>query len=93
MATLTAAELNGVLGRLQGWQVADGMLRRQLTTASFATALELVNRVGALAEAAGHHPDITISYNRVTFALSTHDEGGITEKDADLAARIDALTA
>jgi 4a-hydroxytetrahydrobiopterin dehydratase len=63
------------------------------TTASFAAALDLVNRVGELAEAAGHHPDITINYNRVMFSLSTHDEGGITQKDLDLASQIEGSAA
>ena len=64
-------------------------LRRVYLLGSFVAAIELVNRVADLAEAAGHHPEIAISYNRVTFSLVTHDEGGITQKDVDLATQIE----
>jgi len=57
----------------------------------FAGALEFVNRVGALAEAADHHPDIDIRWDTVTLRLSTHSAGGLTEKDLGLAAEIDGL--
>jgi 4a-hydroxytetrahydrobiopterin dehydratase len=90
MAVLTTDELATELSGLNGWQVVDGELRKKFTCANFGDALNLVNRVGELAEAAGHHPDITINYNRVTFALVTHDEGGITQKDVELATQIDA---
>lgn len=90
MAALTPEELEATLAGLPGWQIVDGKLCKIYTTASFGAALDLVNRVGELAEAAGHHPDILINYNRVTFTLVTHDEGGITQKDIDLASQIDA---
>jgi 4a-hydroxytetrahydrobiopterin dehydratase len=89
MAVLTTDEVQVALPGLPGWQVVDGKLTRIFTTASFAAALDLVNRAGEAAEAAGHHPDIAINYNRVTFSLITHDAGGITQKDLDLAAQID----
>jgi 4a-hydroxytetrahydrobiopterin dehydratase len=57
----------------------------------FAAALAWVNRVGALAEARNHHPDIAISWNKVTLTLSTHSAGGLTQLDLDLAREIDAL--
>ena len=57
----------------------------------FAAALAWVNRVGELAEARNHHPDIAISWNKVTLTLSTHDAGGLTQADLDLAAEIDRL--
>ena len=57
----------------------------------FATALAWVNAVGALAEQADHHPDIDIRWNTVTLRLTTHSEGGLTQKDVDLATKIDAL--
>jgi 4a-hydroxytetrahydrobiopterin dehydratase len=57
----------------------------------FAAALAWVNQVGALAEASNHHPDIAISWNRVTLTLSTHSAGGLTQFDLDLAAQIDGL--
>ena len=57
----------------------------------FAAALAWVNRVGELAEARNHHPDIAISWNKVTLTLSTHDAGGLTQAELDLAAEIDRL--
>jgi 4a-hydroxytetrahydrobiopterin dehydratase len=57
----------------------------------FAGALAYVNRVGALAEARNHHPDIAISWNKVTLTLSTHDSGGLTQLDLNLAQEIDGL--
>ena len=77
------------LSGLPGWQEVDGALRKVYLLGSFVAAIELVNRVADLAEAAGHHPEIAISYNRVTFGLITHDEGGITQKDVDLATQIE----
>ena len=91
MAALTDDELASALAGLMGWQVIDGKLSKIYSTQSFLAALDLVNRVGELAEAAGHHPDIIINYNRVTFTLVTHDEGGITHKDVDLATQIDSV--
>jgi len=89
MATLAADELSTALAGLPGWQEVDGSLRKIYLLGSFVAAIELVNRVADLAEAAGHHPEIAISYNRVTFGLVTHDEGGITQKDVDLATQIE----
>ena len=59
---------------------------------AFADALAYVNAVGALAEEMNHHPDIDIRWNRVTLRLSTHDAGGLTQADLELARRIDALS-
>jgi 4a-hydroxytetrahydrobiopterin dehydratase len=67
----------------------NGELTRTFTFADFRAALGFVNRVGELAEAAGHHPDIDIRYNKVRLGLVTHDSGGITAKDFDLAGKID----
>jgi 4a-hydroxytetrahydrobiopterin dehydratase len=89
MAVLSETAISDALPSTTGWRVDAGELRKTFTTPSFVAALALVNRVGSLAESAGHHPDITINYNRVTFALVTHDQGGITEKDVAMAAQID----
>jgi 4a-hydroxytetrahydrobiopterin dehydratase len=93
MASMSDEELSSSLNGLPGWQIIDGTLRKIYTMPSFMAALDLVNRVGELAEAAGHHPDIIINYNRVTFSLVTHDEGGITQKDVDLATQIEGVAA
>ena len=72
-----------------GWARAGAEIRRVYRFADFREALAFVNRVGAFAEAASHHPDIDIRYNAVTLALTTHDAGGLTGKDFDLARAID----
>ena len=79
---------------MAGWEEEGGALRREFELEDFATALAFVNRVGALAEEADHHPDIDIRWNKVTLRLSTHSAGNVvTDKDRDLAARIDGLGA
>ena len=72
-----------------GWERAGAAIRRVYRFADFREALAFVNRVGALAETAKHHPDIDIRYNAVTLALTTHDAGGLTGKDFELARAID----
>jgi len=70
-----------------GWDEVDGALQREFELPSFAEAIAFVNRVADLADAENHHPDISISYKRVTLRWTTHSQGGITEKDRELAAR------
>jgi 4a-hydroxytetrahydrobiopterin dehydratase len=70
-----------------GWDEVDGALERTFELDSFQDALDFVNRLGALAEAEDHHPDITISYRKVTVRWWTHTAGGITDRDRDLAAK------
>lgn len=79
------------LKTLPGWTLDGRAIRRQFELRDFKEAMELVNRVADRAEAANHHPDITINWNKVTLALSTHSAGGLTEKDFRLAAEIDGL--
>jgi 4a-hydroxytetrahydrobiopterin dehydratase len=79
------------LGTLTGWQIENNALTKTYTFAGFAQSLDFVNRVGAAAEVADHHPDINIRFGKVTLVLSTHDSGGITEKDFALAAEADRL--
>jgi len=92
MPAFSAAEVASHLTALPGWQIEAGELVRTFQFADFVAALRFVNQVGELAEAAGHHPDIDIRYNRVRLGLATHDAGGLTAKDFDLAACIDKLT-
>ena len=74
------------------WTREDKALVREWTLPDFAAALAFVNRVGALAEAQGHHPDILLhGYNKVRLTLSTHSAGALTEADERLAAAIDEL--
>jgi len=76
-----------------GWVEADGALERTFELPSFPEAIAFVNRVAELAQAEDHHPDVTISYRKVTLRWTTHSEGGITERDRVLAVRSAALVA
>ncbi len=93
MAKLEAAQVAGALNGMPGWQGDGAEIRRQYEFKDFVQAVAFVNRVADAAESANHHPDIDIRYNRVAIGLSTHSEGGVTEKDLALARRIDALQA
>ena len=70
---------------MEGWKERDGALEREFTFGSFPDAIAFVNRVAALAEAKDHHPDITVSFRRVTLRWTTHSAGRITERDHELA--------
>ena len=75
----------------EGWSEVDGALERTFKLENFVDALAFVNRVGELAEAENHHPDIAIHYNKVTLRWWTHTAGGITERDRDLAEKTSGL--
>ena len=77
--------------RAIGWRREGSELVKEVRRDGFAGALGFVNDVGALAEAANHHPDIDIRWDTVTLRLSTHSAGGLTEKDLSLAAQVDQL--
>ncbi|HXV18313.1 MAG TPA: 4a-hydroxytetrahydrobiopterin dehydratase [Gemmatimonadaceae bacterium] len=77
------------LGSLPGWARRGDVLTRLYSFRNFTEAMSFVNRVADAAEAANHHPDIDIRYSTVTLTLSTHDAGGITQNDVDLAKAID----
>jgi 4a-hydroxytetrahydrobiopterin dehydratase len=70
---------------LGDWSFVDDMLRARFRSRTFAAGLDLVNRIGESAEAANHHPDITLAYASVTVTLSSHDVGGVTIRDLELA--------
>ena len=91
MSAFSPAEINAKLAALPGWSLEQGELVRQFQFADFLGSLRFVNGVAELAEAAGHHPDIDIRYNKVRLALTTHDAGGVTAKDFELAAKAGAL--
>jgi 4a-hydroxytetrahydrobiopterin dehydratase len=90
MARLTEAEIEARLPLLQGWQREGDALRREYAFGDFKASIAFVNRVADLANAADHHPDIMVKYDRVTLTLTSHDSGGITHRDFKLAATIDA---
>ena len=91
MKLLSDEEVLSRLGALPGWKIEDGMLVKTFKFKDFLTALHFVNRLGDVAEEAGHHPDIDIRYNRVRLSLTTHDAGGLTGKDFDLAGQAQKL--
>ncbi len=91
MVVLEKAELAQALKQLPEWRVEDGALLREVTFPSFPDAIQFVDQVAALAERHQHHPDIDIRYTRVRLSLVTHDAGGLTAKDVDMASKIDAL--
>jgi len=91
MTALPQSEIASRLASLPSWRIEAGELTRIFIHENFRAALGFVNKVGELAEKAGHHPDIDIRYNKVRLGLVTHDAGGLTAKDFDLAAAVDKL--
>lgn len=91
MSRLNAADLATALGRLSGWTAANNEIGKTFVFGNFVEAITFVNRVAELAEAAGHHPNLDIRYNRVRIVLTTHDDGGVSEKDVALAGEIDGV--
>jgi 4a-hydroxytetrahydrobiopterin dehydratase len=87
--TYTEAEIQGKLKDLPGWWVEDGWIRRTYKTDGWPTTLMLVNSIGYIAEAANHHPDLSVSWARVIVKLQNHAAGGITDKDFELARKIE----
>ena len=81
MSLLSSDEVTRRLRELPGWSLANNAIVKQFTFGGFPAAVGFVDRLVPVAEAADHHPDITINYKRVTLSYSTHDEGGLTEKD------------
>jgi 4a-hydroxytetrahydrobiopterin dehydratase len=91
MAKLTNNEADQRMRSLGGWTLEGDQIRKQYTFKGFVEAIAFVNRLAPEAEKADHHPDILISYKRVTLIYSTHSEGGLTEKDFAGARTADAL--
>lgn len=91
MAKLSAAQAKAAMRFLPKWSRKGSVIRRTYDFRDFATAMVFVNAVAKLAERAGHHPDIDIRWNKVTLALTSHDEGGLTEKDFELAGKFEQL--
>ena len=91
MALLSDDRVSDFLARGNGWALSGKNIVKTFTFKDFEDAMVFVNRVAYAAEAANHHPDIDIRWNRVTLALSTHSEGGLTEKDLELATELDSL--
>jgi 4a-hydroxytetrahydrobiopterin dehydratase len=88
---LTQNELSNALAGLKDWQIIDGKLHRDLKFKSFVEAFGFMSSIAIVAESQGHHPEWFNVYNRVTIDLVTHDAGGITNKDTELASIINEL--
>ena len=91
MTRLTPLRIREALRSVPDWKRRGRSITRTYAFKDFVAAMKFVNRVARLAEKEGHHPDIDIRWNRVTLVLSTHDAGGLTEKDFALAVRLDAV--
>ena len=88
MTLASQSEIEGFLSDHPGWDVDGKEITRTFQFDDFVGSMAFVTKVGLLAEAADHHPDIDIRWNKVTLTLSTHSEGGLTDKDFALATRL-----
>ena len=88
---LTLEESRRLLVQIHDWQLKDGKIEKQFKFKNFVESMGFVNKIADLAESEGHHPDIHISWNRVTLSLTTHAIKGLSENDFILAAKIDRL--
>ncbi|HVD59559.1 MAG TPA: 4a-hydroxytetrahydrobiopterin dehydratase [Gemmatimonadaceae bacterium] len=86
---LSDIEIQRELGGLSGWSRKGNAITKTYQFKTFPEGIAFVDRIAELAESAGHHPDIDIRYTKITCSLSTHDSGGITQKDLDLARAIE----
>lgn len=88
---LSEVEVQQALRDLPGWKRNGKAIDRNFQFENFLKAMEFVNQIAEAAEAVNHHPDILISYNKVTLSLVSHDSGGVTHRDVKMAARINGL--
>jgi 4a-hydroxytetrahydrobiopterin dehydratase len=95
MARMQADQINDVMSELAGWRLEDGKLKREIVFADFASAFGFMTSMAIVSEAMNHHPDWKNVYNRVEIELSSHDVGGLTDRDIrwakEASARIAAL--
>ena len=92
MEKLSTEKIKAALARVPDWKKRSVTIARTYQFKDFPAAIKFVNAVAKLAERAWHHPDIDIRWNRVTLTLTTHDAGGLTEKDFALAVKFDRLS-
>ncbi len=91
MPLLSDEEVQRRLEERPAWERRGEAIARELKTADFVGSVDLLNRIAPVAEEMNHHPDVSISWNRVTVSLSTHSQGGLTDNDFELAEKIDGL--
>ncbi len=88
---LNAQEIEENLKDLEGWEASGEKIKKRFEFENFADSLEFVNKAGAIAEERDHHPDIYFGWGYAEFFITTHDVGGLTHNDFDLAKEIDAI--
>ena len=88
MNRLTDSEISDRLRSLEGWEVRDSRLVKSFKFKDFMSAVRFVDEIAPLAEAEGHHPDLQVGWGKVVVELTSHDAGGLTEKDFEVAARL-----
>jgi 4a-hydroxytetrahydrobiopterin dehydratase len=88
---LTQTKLETALTQLDGWTTAEKTIARRWEFANFADALAFVNKIGAIAEDADHHPDVKLGWGYCEVELTTHDRGGVTDVDIDVARKFNAV--
>ncbi|MBM3667448.1 MAG: 4a-hydroxytetrahydrobiopterin dehydratase [Actinobacteria bacterium] len=91
MATLDEVEITEKLGELEGWEREGEAITKSFDRGDFVGSVRFADSLVAPAEEMNHHPDLAISWSEVTVTISTHSEGGLTDNDFELAAKIDAL--
>lgn len=91
MSKMSHEDVQARIADLQSWEGDGDAIRREVVLDDFMAAIAAINRIAELAEAADHHPELTNVYNRLTIVLTTHDAGGVTEKDLALATAIDGV--
>ena len=88
---LSAEKIEESLAKLDGWKTEDDKLKKRFEFENFAESLDFVNKAGAIAEARDHHPDIHFGWGYAEFEITTHDVGGLTHNDFELAGEIDGI--
>jgi pterin-4-alpha-carbinolamine dehydratase (EC 4.2.1.96) len=91
VSKLTEVEIASAIAQLAGWAVVNGKLQKKWKFPDFISAMGFITKVAIVAEKMDHHPEMFNVYNQVTIDLTTHDAGGISAKDVELAQKIDAL--
>jgi 4a-hydroxytetrahydrobiopterin dehydratase len=91
MPVLEQQKLDAEVGKLDGWEVRDGALQKEFQCGDFSGSMAFLNKVADAANAADHHPDVSIAWDTVTLRWVTHSEGGITDSDVGMARKSDEL--
>lgn len=89
---MSGEEAEALLEKVEGWKLKENKIRKVYRFKDFKESMRFVNKVADLAEEEGHHPDILVSWNKVTLTLTTHAVGGLSRNDFILAAKIDKIT-